>query len=101
MKKIIGIAGIALATVALQAAAQRPIPQGEYACHVVTVEDTDGVVMVQADNVGEAQEAVLGARAFVGPSTFATASTVVECIPRLRNAFRSDIATRLLRSLVR
>ena len=63
------------------------MPDGEYACKVVTVGGQLGVVLVQADTKSQAAGAAAGAQAFTFDNGRGTATSVVECIDRRKEQF--------------
>jgi hypothetical protein len=74
-----------LGTVSLAASAA--MPNGEYACKVVTIGGQLGVVLVQADTKAQAAGAAAGAQAFTFDNGRGTATSVVECIDRRKEQF--------------
>ena len=67
--------------------ASAEMPDGEYACKVVTVGGQFGVVLVQADTKAQAAGAAAGAQAFTFDNGRGTATSVVECIDRSKEQF--------------
>ena len=67
--------------------ASAAMPDGEYACKVVTVGGQLGVVLVQADSKAQAAGAAAGAQAFTFDNGRGTATSVVECIDRRKEKF--------------
>ena len=67
--------------------ASAAMPNGEYACKVVTIGGQLGVVLVQADTKELAAGAAVGAQAFTFDNGRGTATSVVECIDRRKEQF--------------
>jgi hypothetical protein len=67
--------------------ASAAMPNGEYACKVVTIGGQFGVVLVQADTKAQAAGAAAGAQAFTFDNGRGTATSVVECIDRRKEQF--------------
>jgi hypothetical protein len=67
--------------------ASAAMPNGEYACKVVTIGGQLGVVLVQADSKAQAAGAAAGAQAFTFDNGRGTATSVVECIDRRKEQF--------------
>lgn len=104
MNKLISVLLISLAGVwclsASAAPPPRPLPQGLFACHVVTVDDYDGIVFVQADNRERARVVAEGSEAFVAEGRRMPAHSVIECVRRFAGDFDSPAANTLRDSLV-
>ena len=71
----------------LSLGASAEMPDGEYACKVVTVGGQLGVVLVQADTKALAAGAAAGAQAFTFDNGRGTAKSVVKCIDRRKEQF--------------
>ncbi|KGE03728.1 hypothetical protein [Pseudohaliea rubra] len=100
MKKMPVVLGALLMAVAVQAGAQPPLPQGLFACHVLTADGRDGLVFVQADSLERAAVVAVGSAAFSTGSQRAATATVIECVPRREATFESDAANAMLEGLV-
>ena len=91
----LGVAGLAASDIA-----KPTMPEGMFACHVVTGDGRDGLVVVQADSRERARIVATGARAFTAGTLPAVAVQVVECLPRRGADFASDAANRLRDRLI-
>jgi hypothetical protein len=100
MKKTAGFLTVALLTAAGATFAQPPLPQGLFVCHVLTSDEQDGLVFVQADDLERARVVASESAALVAGSQRLPAAAVVECVPQAEAKFRSTAANDLLAGLV-
>jgi len=100
MKKTAGFLIVALLAAAGPALAQSRLPEGLFVCHVLTSDEQDGLVFVQADDLERARMVASESAAFVAGSQPLPAASVVECVPQVEAEFRSAAANELLEGLV-
>jgi hypothetical protein len=94
------LAAVILASLAPTAAlAQRPIPQGIFACHVTTENRAEGIAIVQAKSLEDASRAALSGMAWETPEVSGTVVDVIECVAHPADRLESREMNTLLASL--
>ncbi|HKK22452.1 MAG TPA: hypothetical protein VJ947_02105 [Pseudohaliea sp.] len=100
MRKTACVFIFALSAVSAAVLAQQPMPDGLFACHVLTSDERDGLVFVQAASAERARQVAGESDALVAGSPRVAAAKVIECVPRVEAEFKSAAANALLENLI-
>lgn len=93
------LAAITACLVPATTLAQRPIPQGMFACHVMTENRRPGVILVQAESVEDASRGALSGEAWETPDVVGAVVSVIECVAQPTERFQDRDMEALLNAL--
>ena len=64
------------------------LPSNQYACHVSTIIDVDGIVLIQADNIRRAANVALESKARTVNGKYVKTFQVEQCIVPFKDKFK-------------